>query len=368
MFAFHASAPPAAGWHLLAYSDARVVGGAEISMGTVLGALDPIVRVTVLGPDRTVVEAIAALRPGAAAVPVAPLYGLRGLRGFVAHVRAFRRLRPDVVQVNMPASWFALYPALVALLMPGPRVVLVEHAPAPIPARREWRVKRFVSRRSAAHVAVGHRSAALIEADLELPAGSLEVIHNGVLDEPVEPAHRHAPGPLVGAAGRLEPEKGFDVLVRAVATLPDVEMTVLGEGEERGPLTALAAELGMDGRLTLPGWSTAPRPQIASFDVFVLCSLMESFPLVVLEAMLAGTPVVASDVGSVAEAIEDGVTGLLVPAGDPEALAAALRRVLSEPGLADRLRAAALERARREFTATAMGRSYGALYDRVRRR
>ncbi|HEV8104189.1 MAG TPA: glycosyltransferase [Gaiellaceae bacterium] len=357
--------PPAAGWHLVAYSDSTVVGGAEISMGTVLGALDPKIQVTVLGPHRVVVEAIAAHRPGAAAVLVAPLYGLRGVHGFVAHMRAFRRLRPDIVQVNMPASWFALYPALTALLTPGPRVILVEHAPAPIPARREWRVKRFASRRSGAHVAVGHRSAALIEADLELSPGALEVIHNGVADEPVEPASRQAPGPLVGGVGRLEPEKGFDVLVRAVATLPGVTMTVLGEGDERARLTALATELGIGDRLLLPGWSSAPRPQIASFDAFVLCSLTESFPLVVPEAMLAGTPIVASDVGSVSEAVENGVTGLLVPAGDPEALAAALRRVLSDPGLADRLRTAAREKAVREFTAGAMARAYTALYDRL---
>jgi glycosyltransferase involved in cell wall biosynthesis len=153
--------------------------------------------------------------------------------------------------------------------------------------------------------------------------------------------------------------------VRAVATLPGVTMTVLGEGDERARLTALATELGIGDRLLLPGWSSAPRPQIASFDAFVLCSLTESFPLVVPEAMLAGTPIVASDVGSVSEAVENGVTGLLVPAGDPEALAAALRRVLSDPGLADRLRTAAREKAVREFTAGAMARAYTALYDRL---
>jgi glycosyltransferase involved in cell wall biosynthesis len=334
-------------------------------MATVIAAAPPEVRVTVIGPERTVVDWIARHRPGSDTVLVAPLPGLRSWRAFVEHFRVLRRLRPDIVQVNMPAPWFALYPAVVSLLTPGVRTVLVEHAFARIPARVEWHAKRWASRRSAAHVAVGHRSAALIERDLRLPDGSLEVIHNGVPDEPVRPRERLRPGPVVGGAGRLQPEKGFDVLVRAVASLPGVTAAVLGEGPARPSLTALAAELGAADRLLLPGWDPEPRPRIASFDVFVLSSRLESFPLVVLEAMLAGTPVVASDVGSVAEAVVDGETGLLVPPGDPEALAAAIRRVLEEPGLADRLRWRALERARSAFTAAAMGARYAELYARV---
>jgi glycosyltransferase involved in cell wall biosynthesis len=365
MFDQHVPAPANGTWHLVAYSASGVIGGAEASMATVLGALGPEVRVTVVGPDRAVVDWIAGQRPGSDTCLVAPLPGLKSWRGWIDHFRVFRRLQPDVVQVNMPAAWFALYPALVSVLTPGPRTVLVEHAPARIPARREWRVKRWVSRRSAAHVAVGRRSAQLIEADLELPPGSLDVIHNGVRDERAEPLPRLRPGPVVGGAGRLEPEKGFDVLIRAVARLPGVTAAVLGEGDARGPLTALAAELGAADRVELLGWDPSPRARMASFDVFVLCSLLESFPLVVLEAMLSGVPVVASDVGSVSEAVTDGESGLLVPAGDPEALAAAIRRVLEEPGLAERLRDNALERARGAFTAEAMGRAYTALYARV---
>lgn len=356
---------PTRPWTLVAYSDSAVVGGAEISLANVLAALGPEVRLVLMGDRPAVLERIARDARPARIEVLQALSGIRDLRGMAAHMRAFRRHAPCIVQVNMPASWFALYAALAAVLTPGVRTVLVEHAPAPMPSRRHWRIKRFVARRSAAHVAVGHRSAGIIEADLRLAPGSIDVVHNGVRGEAVTPLPRLRPGPVVGGVGRLEPEKGFDVLVAALAQMPAVHAAIVGDGGLRAALEAQATELAVRDRLTLCGWLEHPRPRSASFDAFVLPSRTESFPLTVLEAMLDGVPVIATDVGSVSEAVEHEVTGLLVPEGNPKALAAAVRRILEEPGLADRLRDGARRRALNRFTVERMSAGYQAVYRRV---
>jgi glycosyltransferase involved in cell wall biosynthesis len=140
---------------------------------------------------------------------------------------------------------------------------------------------------------------------------------------------------------------------------------LVGDGGERAALERLAAELALDGRLAFTGWSEEARAQLASFDVFVLPSRYEGFPLAVVEAMMAGLPVVASDVGSVREAVRDGATGLLVPPNDPGALAAAVGRLLADPGRAREMGRAGRRLALERYTAAAMARSFECLYDEI---
>ena len=128
---------------------------------------------------------------------------------------------------------------------------------------------------------------------------------------------------MVGSLGRLQRLKGYDLLVRALPALEGVEVEIVGTGEERERLLRLAGELGVADRFAIHPFTDEPRQWLAAFDVMVLPSLAEAFPLTILEAMLAEVPVIASDVGSVAEAVEHGNTGILVPPGDVDALAAA---------------------------------------------
>jgi glycosyltransferase involved in cell wall biosynthesis len=136
------------------------------------------------------------------------------------------------------------------------------------------------------------------------------------------------------AVGRLVPQKNHALAVEALALLPDVRLAILGEGELRGELERLVEERGLAGRIVLPGVRADARAIVAAADVLVLPSRWEGLPLVVLEALAAGTPVVATAVRGVRELLADGSTGLLVDPDDPAALAAAVRRVLAEPGLA----------------------------------
>src|SRR5205823_4013374 len=124
---------------------------------------------------------------------------------------------------------------------------------------------------------------------------------------------RRADGPVIGAIGRLAPEKGYDLAIHALRDLPEATLVLVGDGSERERLEAIARELGVAERVQFTGWSDEPRRYLPGFDAFVLPSRQEGFPLAVVEAMLAGLPVVAADVGSVSEAVVDEETGYLVP-------------------------------------------------------
>jgi len=147
---------------------------------------------------------------------------------------------------------------------------------------------------------------------------------------------------LVLAAGRLHPNKAFDVLIRAMAWLADVHLLIAGEGPERAALEALARAEGVASRVHLPGWQTDTAGLLAACDVFVCPSRHEPLGNVVIEAFSAARPVIASAIDGPATLIRDGETGLLVPPDDTPALARAIQSLLDDPA-----RAATLARAGR---------------------
>jgi glycosyltransferase involved in cell wall biosynthesis len=348
---------------LLAYSDSRQVGGAELALGYLLGALDPAVETGVLAVDAQVGEAIAAHRPGTGFAVVRPPEGLRDRAALAQHRRAIRAFAPDVLHANQAHPWACGYAELAAQLTPGVRVVAVNHLPMDGDIPRTRRLgRRLLARRFDAHVAVGERAARLVEGFVGLPAGSVRGVANGVPAEQPPPAERLAAGPIVGSLGRLTDQKGFDALVRALPELPDATLVLVGDGPERGSLEALAAELGVAERLVVTGWTADARRHLPAFDVFALPSRWEGMPLVILEAMHAGLPVLASDVGSVAEAVADGETGYVVAPGDDRALRERLAELLGDAALRRRLGDRARAVARDCFTAEAMARRYEAVY------
>lgn len=146
--------------------------------------------------------------------------------------------------------------------------------------------------------------------------------------------------PCVLALGRLHRNKGFDLLIRAMAALPGVHALIAGEGPERGALTRLAAETGVADRVHLPGWRTDQAALLAGCDLLVCPSRHEPLGNVIIEAFSAGTPVVAAAVAGPVELIDPGRTGLLVAPESPAALAGAIRNVLMDRELAAALAAA----------------------------
>lgn len=143
--------------------------------------------------------------------------------------------------------------------------------------------------------------------------------------------------PLVLSAGRLHPVKGFDLLLRALAAVPQAHLWLAGTGPEEAALKRLASALGLDRRVRFLGWRGDMGTLMASADLVVCPSRQEAFGNVVAEAWAAGRPVVASAAPGPAALIRDGANGLLVPVADVAALAAAMTRVLAAPDLAARL-------------------------------
>jgi glycosyltransferase involved in cell wall biosynthesis len=184
-----------------------------------------------------------------------------------------------------------------------------------------------------------------------VPPDKTELLPNPVapprdLDAPEELRRRLGlEGPTVVYAGRLVPQKSLDVALEAVRQTDGISLVVAGDGPERARLESRRRELGLDGRARFLGSQSRRRvfELLHAADVAVLSSSWENFPHMALEALAVGTPVVATDVGGVREILRDGWNGLLVPAGDAGALAAALARYFGDEALREQLRRRAVE-------------------------
>ncbi len=172
---------------------------------------------------------------------------------------------------------------------------------------------------------------------------------------------------IVGVVARLEPEKGHPTLLEAwpavIHAVPDVYLLVVGEGSRRDALEAQARELRIAHRIVFTGRRDDIPAVTAALDVAVLPSYREAQGLSVLEAMALSRPVVASNVGGIPEMIEDGVTGLLVPPHDPDALAAAIIRLLTDHPYADTLGRAGHDLVHDRFCIELMVDAIAAIYD-----
>ncbi len=177
--------------------------------------------------------------------------------------------------------------------------------------------------------------------------------------------------PLIASVTRLAPQKEVDVLLRAVALLPGVDLVIVGDGPLEDDLRALTSELDLQDRVHFTGFRSDAIDLTASADVFCLSSRWEAVALAAQEAVLLGVPVVATAVGGLPELISDGRSGRLVPPGDPVALAAALKEVLTSPEIAATYAAAALSHVSGALSSanliTRLAQVYEQLHERAHR-
>ncbi len=349
--------------HLCCYIDSDTHGGMEASLATLLGQLSDAFRVTLLGTAAEVVSAIAAARPATAVRTVPRVDSKRDVRAMAAHVRALRSIRPDVLHASLGQLWKGQYGLLAGRLTRTPTVAVV-HCVLPASSRLQVMLFRSLARTVDVYAGVSRSVCRDTDAALGFPAGITQLVYNGVpepmCDPPVELGD--APRPIVAAVGRLRAEKGYDDLIHAMVSIPEATLVLVGDGEERNALANLAVDIGVADRLRMPGWLTDPWRMVSQADVVAIPSRAEGFGLVAVEAMLARLPVVAYRVGGLAEVVEEDVTGLLVPPGDREALAAALKQLVTNPSLRRHLGEAARASAQHRFSVPAMTQWYEKIF------
>ncbi len=276
-------------------------------------------------------------------------------------IRVIRERRIDIVHTHL---WGANLWGRLAAKLAGVPVIITEHN---VDVWKRWHhvvLDRWLSRWTARLLAVSQHVREFYEAH-GIGLGRWQVIYNGVDTPPTPPSP--APRDVVGWIGRLVPAKAPQVFLEAVARashqVPRLKALIVGDGPLRAELEAQARRLGISDRVIFAGLRQDVPSLLTGMEALVFSSEREGLSIAMLEAMAAGTPVIATRVGGTPELIEDGRTGLLVPSGDARALAEALATVLRDPALADRLRQSARERIEREFSLRRMIEAHEHLYE-----
>ena len=174
---------------------------------------------------------------------------------------------------------------------------------------------------------------------------------------------------VVSSVGRLHPQKNYPFFLKTAemirAKFPSVRFVIIGDGKERPALESMIADLGLQDAVLLPGFRPDIPHILQAFDIFVLPSLYEGLSRALMEAMAAGLPCVVTDVGGDAEAVVQGKTGFVLPAGDEEGFTSSLETLLRNPDLRRSMGSAARERAHKLFDAKRMANQYKDLYLRL---
>jgi glycosyltransferase involved in cell wall biosynthesis len=286
--------------------------------------------------------------------------------------RVVKKLRPDVVHAHDPHG---IAMAALALSFAG-------GAPAPVlvaSRRVDFHLKgnslsRWKYRQVDCFIAASEAIRQMLIAD-GIPASRTVTVHEGIDVEHVEAAERvnvhetlwlphHAP--IVGNVAALVPHKGQRYLVEAahlvVQEVPDARFVILGEGELREHLERQVREYRLEKHVFLPGFRTDVLGWIKGFDLFVMSSVTEGLGTSLLDAMACGKPIVATDAGGIPEVVDQGVTGTVVPARDPRAMATAIVELLRDETRRQKMGQAGLARVKDCFTVERMVAATATVY------
>ena len=206
-----------------------------------------------------------------------------------------------------------------------------------------------------------------------VPAEKVKTIANGIDVQAFErgeplPALSVTAGKVVGVVARLDLQKGFEYLLRAIRELCNIyalRVVIVGEGPDRKAIEDMVKEYGLQSNVMLAGQQSDMAGVYAAMDIFVLPSLNEGLPMTVLEAMAASRPVIATRVGAIPSVIKDGENGLLVDPRDTDGLRNALARLLSDSDLCRRMGGQAHDWVSRNYTSEVMALKYRQLYEEV---
>ncbi len=359
-------------------TELNVIGGAEKLMPRFLAHFDrnrftPAVA-CLYGGDGPIADDIRALD-----IPVTDL-GMTAKWRLDALWRLYRLLRHERPVILHTSMFHANLSGRVLGRLAGvPIIITWRHSPSIGGALREL-LNRWTVRLDDRIVATCELVRQIEIEHAQVPSDKVITIYNGIDME------RSAASPLaatrirqafnipadallLGSVGRMHRSKDFGNLLTAMVQvrkrIPAVWLLLVGDGELRSELESRAQTLGLSSVVTFTGIRDDVPDILAALDIFVLPSRWEGLPLVVLEAMAAGLPVVATAVGGTPEVVVDGVTGLLVPPRDPAALAQAITRLLRNPDLRRKMGRAGRERVTEHFSVEQMVRKTESLYEQL---
>jgi glycosyltransferase involved in cell wall biosynthesis len=279
----------------------------------------------------------------------------------------------DVLHAHLFGS--NAWAAIIGTVARTPAIVAHEHTWSfqgqPV---RKLLDRRLIAARSDAFLAVSELDRKRMIEIERIDPGKVIFVPNGIPDRPVagdgEIGRRlgiDVDGPVIGTVCVLRPQKALTVLIDAAAVLaerhPGLKVVIVGHGPQRPELERRIADLGLGRTVVLAGHRDDVPDLIRGFDVAVCSSDFEGTPLSVLEYMQAALPIVATRVGGIPDIIDDGGQGLLVDPRDPAAFAAAVKRLLDDPGLAARLGSSARERQHAEFDIDVTVRAVERIYE-----
>ena len=287
-------------------------------------------------------------------------------------LKVIRQRRIDVVHTHTPHG--LVDATICKLFRPGLKVVHTFHfGNYPHTQPRILWMERIFSRLADQLYAVGELQRGRIRETHGLGDSAIRTLRNGVsvagaaADDSFR--NRYAAGDevLIGTIATLIEQKGLRDLMKVARRVTDLghraRFVIVGEGQLRGELEALRSELGLEETVSLTGWITnAAAVALPAFDVFFQPSLWEAMSMVLLEAMAAGKPVVATRVGDATHVVDEGLDGLLVDSGDIEGMAQALVRLIGDPALRAQMGQRGRQKVAGHYTIAHMTQAYEQAY------
>ncbi len=344
------------------------IGGAERQVVNLLNAMqcDQQTLITIGAPSGE--ETFDDKLHGSVELLAVPVRRRRLLRSILRLQRELRRRRINVVHTHMYES--NLFGSIAAALARIPVVVTSEHGENPWkgPFQR-WLERNVISAIADVRLCVSPR---ILECRRKIDGVSpdkLQLMVNGTelperIDDP-----RAVDVVTVGAVGRMIPAKDYPLLIKATASLIErgcrLNLCIVGDGPCRPELESLVQRLGVGDSVRFPGMVTNVNEWYRRFDVFVVSSKREGLPMVLLEAMAHGIPVVSTDAGACSEVVNDGDGGLVVPTGDRVALAAAIETLIRDQDKRVRMGNNARRRVEDNYSVVSVARRHLELYGRL---
>lgn len=278
-----------------------------------------------------------------------------------------KQIQADIVHTHNSTPWIYTA-AAISLLNAKTHLIHTKHSNLDADKTQLQKAERFASKVTGYIIADSQSVIDFMVEKQNIAQDKIRLIYNGIDVDKFNLAvpHRQDNIKRIGIVARLVPVKdhknlleGFTLLSRK---LPDVELVIIGDGPLKDKLTAQVKQLRLESRVKFLGSRRDIPELLQQLDVFVLCSIDEGMPISLLEAMAAGLPVVATSVGGNREIIIENETGLLIPPQNPEALAEAMLRILTNEPLASAMSKEAVRVVAERFSINKMVQGYTSLY------